>query len=114
MKKAMTSKALKALKGSIRKWRDIVTGNGTDRGVMNCPLCAAYRDRSDDCDGCPVAAYSRRGGCERTPYDAWSMHAQRSHPGVWPRPAHGDCPDCRRLAQAELDFLKSLLPSDAP
>jgi hypothetical protein len=33
---------MKALDGSIEKWRKIVAGTGTDEGPDNCPLCQRY------------------------------------------------------------------------
>lgn len=67
--------ARKALKLSIRKWENIVDGNGYDDGPRNCELCRKFRDAAengDDCDGCPVFEETRRRYCERTPYYDWT------------------------------------------
>ena len=71
----MDKKAVKALRGSIKKWERIVLGVGEDRGRKNCPLCEEYwsladRNRSD-CDGCPVAKDTGNSHCRRSPYEVW-------------------------------------------
>ena len=93
----MDAETLEALKGSIAKWEAIVAGTGTDLGMNNCPLCLRFAtDEYNPCTGCPV--YARTGSvmCEGSPYDDW-LSAQT-------------LADEERAAQAELDFLKSLLP----
>lgn len=105
----MSSDTLAALKGSITKWRAIVAGAGVDRGPDNCPLCQRFRDVTNGkvtCDGCPVAERAGEPGCQGTPYDAYES-ARLS----------GDLSDeeMKPLAQAELDFLISLLsPGEIP
>jgi hypothetical protein len=95
-----------ALRKSIEKWEQIVAGTGIDKGKYNCALCLkfAYFNPCDPkrpaennveslscCKGCPVDDVSNL-GCGDTPYDDWEND------------------DTRENAQAELDFLKSLLP----
>ena len=85
-------KTLKALQGSIKKWENIVAGTGVDRGTENCPLCQLYINNR--CEGCPVKKKTQLIGCLGTPYGAY----ESSHK------------DHKKLAQAEVYFLKSLLP----
>lgn len=101
----MDAETLEALKGSIEKWEKIVAGTDKDRGRMNCPLCQlfhpAYMRRpagGELCDGCPVKAASGRSFCCGTPYDCYVT-------------AGGE--DKTKAAQAELDFLRSLLPKES-
>ena len=93
---------LAALKGSIEKWERIVAGTGRDYGANNCALC----DRFPSCIGCPVMEKTGLPSCENSPYDDWRMAG-----GCCAETA--DTPDLKRLAEAELAFLKSLLPEDA-
>jgi hypothetical protein len=107
MTNKMNAKTLKALRGSIAKWEAIVASEGSDHGIDNCPLCQMFRivigfktiSFKTNCDGCPVKARTGHDGCRGTPYDEWDS-------GV------ADTPELVALAQAELDFLKSLLPED--
>jgi len=104
----MDAETLEALKGSIAKWEAIVAGTGVDNGPENCPLCQRFRDatgRNVTCDGCPVAERVKETGCHGTPYYAYEEAN-----------CAGDLTDeeMKPLAQAELDFLKSLLPRQAP
>lgn len=96
-----------ALLGSIAKWESIVSGNGIDAGIANCPLCAAFYEKG--CKGCPVAAATGIEGCRDSPYQSWAEHQEDQHATEYNSCIHPDCPECLQLAQAELDFLKSLL-----
>ena len=102
----MSKHAETALRGSIAKWEAIVAGTGTDRGGANCPLCEVFYDK--DCFGCPVSKVVGTKYCEGTPYYRVSFgHDTRI--GDLPE---DEQPEARRTAQAELDFLRSLLPTD--
>ena len=102
-----SKRKLKALEGSIEKWEKIVDGTGIDERDENCPLCKLYWG----CKSCPVADTVARAGCNDTPYMEWCKHHAKKHPdGVWCPPMRVECPTCKRLAQKELDFLKSILP----
>lgn len=94
----MDARTLKALKGSIAKWEAIVAGTGTDEGPRNCPLCVEFW--GDYCKGCPVRDKTGHHGCIGTPYAEW----ERADVTAATTPA------LVALAQAELDFLRSLLP----
>lgn len=102
-KSTMKAETLKALQGSIQKWQDIVDGTGVDNGRMNCPLCALRK--SEDCGECPVNKY-----CRDTPFEEWSSHQKNIHSSRYPYKVVPDCPGCKRLAKAEVEYLKSLLP----
>lgn len=93
----MDAKTLKALRGSIKKWEGIVAGTMEDYGEDNCPLCKLFLKQN--CEGCPVYARTHHEGCYETPYRE-TLKADGKE-------------EYDRLAQAELDFLKSLLPTDA-
>lgn len=91
----MSSETLEALLGSIAKWRGIVAGTMKDEGQDNCPLCQTFY--RGDCDGCPVKEHTGEELCQGTPYMDYTE--ERRYPV--------------EVAQAELDFLISLLPMGA-
>jgi hypothetical protein len=99
--KPMDAKTLEALRGSIKKWEGIVAGTTMDLGPANCPLCQRFID-NDDCAGCPVAFRTGQDSCAGSPYDEWTAAEEAN-----------DSVRLARAAQAELDFLKSLLPKEA-
>ena len=105
----MDKNTLKALKGSIKKWEKIVDGTGEDDGKYNCPLCQKFININ--CDGCPVAEKTKKSFCCGSPIDDWGDYC----PNVMIPCKISDFPKsaqakATRLAQAELDFLRSLLP----
>lgn len=108
----MDEKTLTALQGSIAKWRAIVDGTGADDGPCNCPLCKmfllgadgkVFRRDSERCKGCPIPEETGQISCDGTPY--WEY--------VEAEEAGADKDELQPLAQAELDFLISLLPVEA-
>lgn len=101
----MDERTLTALRGSIQKWEAIVAGTGADHGMDNCPLCQEFAVTDHAfraCHGCPVKARTGQSNCKGTPYIDWF---DETNPD-------GRVTDERTkaLAQAELDFLRSLLP----
>lgn len=97
----MNPETLEALQGSIAKWEGIVAGTVEDEGVDNCPLCQRFHTcfrniPGECCEGCPVDEASNNRGCVFTPYDEYSVEPTKEN------------------AEAELAFLKSLLPGQAP
>lgn len=100
----MTPETLEALKGSIKKWEAIVDGTGEDTGANNCPLCQLFAHGDtpldDVCKGCPVEKATGHTSCHNSPYSDWLATVCD--------PEH-DQPSLA-AAQAELDFLRSLLP----
>lgn len=103
----MDDEKLNALQGSIAKWEAIVAGTGEDHGWKNCPLCVMFNqpDSDHDCSGCPVADSVGEHGCEETPYIEWAEAFAGREPKI------ATTPERKALAQAELDFLRSLVPS---
>jgi hypothetical protein len=102
----MDAKTLKALKGSIRKWERIIDGKGIEDGNENCPLCKLFY-WTVDCRGCPVSKKTKINCCSKTPYDEWHDHQTDKHNKFEELKIR--CETCKKLAQKELDFLKSLL-----
>lgn len=103
----MDEKTLKALQGSIEKWRRIVEERGVDKGTKNCPLCQLFY--KDICTGCPVSEHTGYAWCEDTPYPEWTGITSLTILGSGSvRQVHS--PEQLQVAQNELDFLKSLLP----
>lgn len=106
----MDAKTLEALKGSIAKWEAIVAGASGSQGSDNCPLCAEFY--KNDCAGCPVADQAGEIHCRRTPHYEWT-NVDRVLENGWGGYDFDNSPaDALRLAQAELDFLRSLLPAE--
>jgi len=91
----MKPEVLEALKGSIRKWESIVAGIGIDAGTHNCDLCKMFR--IDDCRYCPSECGMN------SAYSAWETHQVVDHDRCMVNNHFAVfCPECRRLAQAEL------------
>jgi len=97
-----------ALQKSTDKWQAIVDGSGVDKGWENCALCSKFIC-NESCHGCPVATDPGNAGCENTPYIEWSIHHGEVHGTEDGDKLRVECPECQRLAQAELDYLKGLL-----
>lgn len=108
----MTPETLTALRGSIVKWRGIVAGTTEDMGTENCPLCALFYGDHGTCVGCPVSEATSATCCGGTPYDRWSDYWAPSAESNWDlkHVPLEQLDEIRALAQAELDFLISLLP----
>ena len=111
----MDKRTRTALEGSIAKWEAIVAGTGEDDGPQNCPLCHEFFDELDArgraCSGCPVRMATGQTGCEGSPYDDWcDLFYATDHPPHVPMKA--ETLEQQRLAQAEVDFLRSLLPPE--
>lgn len=105
----MDDRTKEALLGSIAKWEAIVAGHGEDKGVDNCALCQMFWH--DRCKGCPVAAKTGEIHCVGSPYDAWGGENGEEYTPLNDADEE-DREDFKKLAQAELDFLISLLPPE--
>src|SRR5262245_65088865 len=100
---AMDTKALAALKKSIRKWEQIVAGRAYSKGPENCPLCKLFWIpipggvgglAPESCIGCPVYEDTGEPGCIGTPYEDYENDNTQEN------------------AEAELEYLRSLLPAE--
>lgn len=98
----MDAKTLTALRGSIAKWEAIVAGTGRDLGIINCPLCQLFY-KEHFCIGCPVQVKVNQASCKGTPYIKFVRLARDPKIKSETKLA---------AAQAELDFLRSLLPKE--
>ena len=98
----MTPTTLRAIKGSIRKWVKIRNGTGKDEGPDNCPLCKLFYAKK--CKGCPVSAVTGQIECLGSPYEVWSD---------FPLNENISSSRCIAIAEAEILFLKTLLPKRA-
>ena len=96
-------RATLALEGAIRKWEDILSDGGVDEGGDNCTLCHLY---GNTCEGCPVFLDVGTDGCSDSPYGYWVDHHRREHP--YKHPKKVECPECARLAEEELNYLRKL------
>lgn len=108
----MSPETLEALRGSIAKWEGIVAGTVQDEGPANCPLCIRFNRTVNErvnCSGCPVRDRTEQHGCTGSPYDDFENYMGLVEEG------EEELDEARKkdLAQEELDFLKSLLPTDA-
>jgi hypothetical protein len=106
---SLRDRQIEALKGSIKKWEEIVAGTGVDKGTENCPCCEAFflteNDKTYCCAECPVYLASGASGCSNTPYTDWAEYTNDL-----------DSCDCtvydeesKQLAIAELEYLKQVL-----
>ena len=115
----MSPKTLEALRGSIRKWRLIVIGEGVDRGAENCPLCALFDTEDADCIGCPVYEKTGEHGCGNTPYTKFADAEDTDYyifTGGYLEPSFEHRvigPRSQQVAIDEYNFLVSLLPEGA-
>ena len=100
---------------SIEKWEDILAYKGASEGAENCALCEKHMDSDYGqlfCSECPVAQYTGRQLCEKTPYRQWITHHRKAHPKAQEYIRVNGCRWCSRLIRAELAFLKSLREGD--
>lgn len=107
----MDERTLTALQGSIAKWEKVVNG-ALEHGPQDCPLCKLFFFDEDECKGCPVAERSGKDACSGTPYMLWIKYVgdhRRASTEYVEIKVFDD--KSKQLAQDELDFLKSLLPS---
>ena len=98
----MKEATLKALNASIVKWKERAAGKHSPPSPEACPLCDEFFD--DLCDGCPVAGPEMENeGCLFTPCPAYAREIKTRDITL--------CDSLLRCyAQAEVDFLESLLP----
>lgn len=98
--KLTNAKVRKALRGSIKKWEDIVAGTTEDLGAKNCALCHMFIQDYGSCFGCPIKVDTCQFTCEGTPYDTWSYLSFDNR--------YADTPEKIKVAKAMLRYLKKL------
>lgn len=103
----MNVETLEALKASISAWEGKLAEENPENirtGATACPLCRLFYYY--DCRGCPVKEKTGKPLCSGTPYNAASNARLDWLLEVVTRK------DFQLAAQAEIDFLKSLLPKE--
>lgn len=105
----MDAKTLQAVKDSIAHHERLLAGvPGEHYGTHQCALCQLYNNPDTDpdvrCFGCPVSKATGHARCIGTPYNEAQREFLRNE----------DDQKWRTAQQAEIDFLKSLLPKDEP
>lgn len=116
MAKYSKARVQQAIDASVKKWLDIATGHGEDKGAENCPLCALFFHR-DECEGCPVQKKTNEAGCRGTPYYDFTyvyyaefiyLVGNSPYMDIDPRTAIG--PQSQQAALDEALFLSKLKP----
>ena len=98
----------KALEESIERWKRIVSGE-EHATTANYSLCSLFFE--NNCAGCPIKEKIGETQCNNTPYREFTHHVTLTHKNFIPPPLFSYrvyCPECKRLAEKELKFLKSL------
>ena len=103
----MTPETLRALRTSITHWEENLTVNSpddVDYGSDSCALCAHFIQ--NNCEGCPVEEKTGQWRCQDSPYEdvLKAIETWEENPTV------ENSKKVKIAVQAELDFLKSLLP----
>ena len=84
MNKKEYKEILKAIDGSIQKWKNIVYHGGVDAGSGNCPLCHLFY--KDNCEKdtllCPIYEKTKNAFCDFTQYTNWSGPTMKM---IWPK-----------------------------
>ena len=102
------SQQQRILKQSIQKWDNIINGEGSDNGSVDCPLCHEYNrgGQSNNCSGCIVSEKTGRRFCVDTPYIKWCEAQKRLGKEI---PYKADTDELKDLAIEELNYLKGLM-----
>jgi hypothetical protein len=109
----MNHTTLTALKQSIAHWERLVSGNRLSNeyiGIYDCALCLKFFD--DGCVGCPVYEKTGEPFCDGSSFmQAHNIIYILRLKGLFKQEAL-DSPEFKAAAQEELDFLRSLLPTE--
>lgn len=105
----MDNKTKEALLASIKHWEENLAEENPRRIRVYstaCPLCDLFNQR-DDCKGCPVMEETGLENCEGSPWTeaAKAFEAWKQVPGN-----ENEKERWKIAAEAELDFLRALLP----
>jgi hypothetical protein len=95
---------IRIMEAAVRKWDRILNGTGSDGGVWDCPPCRIFYMLF--CVGCPIAAYTGKKFCQRTPYGPWYHHQNNVHGYVIKKIR---CSECRRLAVDMRDYMQEIV-----
>lgn len=103
----MNQETREALLASIAHWERIKKGVDTAWRSHDCALCLLFNntDEESTCEGCPVYDATGQIYCRDTPYCAFVRYVNA-------HPFGANKKTFEELAQAEVDFLKSLLPKE--
>lgn len=104
---------IQLLKLAVKKWHAVAFKEAEEDAQYDCHLCEAYRGDglfSILCEGCPIKEKTGQTGCRGTPYESWAGHHRKVHDAHTGLFVH--CPECKRLAVAELVFLENLLKEE--
>jgi hypothetical protein len=96
-----------ALEKSIKKWEGIVDGKKSDHGNNDCDCCIKYNYAG--CRKCPVYLKTGLDTCFGTPYTEFTKYCRSS--GIFSHGTYLKVFDdhSKKLAQAELDFLRNIM-----
>lgn len=117
----MNPDTLKALQASIEHWERLVVcdprTSDEEPFSKDCPLCQRFRADScklypkhKDVEQCPVAIKTGYVGCRSTPWRATAEAFNAFSDKYDETPDEDKIFNWKQTAQAELDFLRSLLP----
>ena len=112
-----------ALRASIKHWEENVaaaTPNEASTQPEDCALCRMFAiGARDRCGGCPVADAGYP-GCDGSPWgraweglEIWRAAVDMEAQGRGNAKTAAAPKNWRKAAQAELDFLRSLLPGES-
>ena len=114
----MKAKTKQALLESIQHWERLANGEsekGEWTGPDDCSLCKMFaewhRGYELNCEGCPVYEKTGEHGCWNTPHERMSDLCNTAQTEIEMERLK-DTTEFYVAAQAELEFLKSLLPKD--
>ncbi len=91
---------LSIMESSVKKWQRIIDGESSDGGVIDCPPCRIFYILV--CYGCPIAEYTGKKFCQKTPYGRWLRHQIEAHDKMIKKVY---CPECAALAKEMQDFM---------
>jgi len=97
---------IKIMESSVAKWNRIIEGKGSDGGVLDCPPCRIFYMLL--CIGCPIANYTGKKFCRKSPYIPWYWHQNNVHDKIKKKVY---CPECLRLATDMRDFMIEIVES---
>ena len=111
----MDEQTLTALEASIKHWEENINKRSPidcNFGIDSCALCRMFwRIEHDSCHSCPVFQKTGLRACRGTPYSAAYQAREKWYTARCARkPSRAYRDEWRRAAQAEVDFLRSLLP----